>query len=212
MGGSARGRTASGPLAPYAAEFASWLTARGYSPLTVRHRLSQLSMLSRWLEHEGLTLDQLTRERAEEFACARRDAGRVTWVSGRSAIVPLGYLREIGVVPAAAVEEVEGPVEELLAGYRRYLVRERGATERTFVRYAPDARLFLCGRLGLGGLELERLDAADVSAFLARECPRRSVAGARRQAPGGGAAFAAALSPSCRLDLGTASVGGARGR
>ena len=29
------------------------------------------------------------------------------------------------------------------------------------------------------GLELDRLTAADVSAFLARECPRRSVGGAR---------------------------------
>ena len=39
-----------------------------------------------------------------------------------------------------------------------------------------------CSCRGLGGsdgLDLERLAAADVSSFLARECPKRSVSGAR---------------------------------
>ena len=45
--------------------------------------------------------------------------------------------------------------------------------------YVPAARLFLEGRQGPDGLGLERLCAADVSMFLARECPKRSVSGAR---------------------------------
>ena len=45
--------------------------------------------------------------------------------------------------------------------------------------YVPAARLFLAGRDGPGGLRLDRLAAADVSLFLARECPKRSVSGAR---------------------------------
>ena len=45
--------------------------------------------------------------------------------------------------------------------------------------YLPAARLFLAGREGLDGLELERLSAADVSLFLVAECPKRSVTGAR---------------------------------
>jgi integrase len=40
-------------------------------------------------------------------------------------------------------------------------------------------RLFLAGVDGPGGLRLDRLAAADVSVFLARECPKRSVSGAR---------------------------------
>ncbi|MGA2930033.1 MAG: tyrosine-type recombinase/integrase [Solirubrobacteraceae bacterium] len=56
---------------------------------------------------------------------------------------------------------------------------ERGASEGTFVRFEPDARMFLSERLGASGLDLAGLMAADVSSFLARECPRRSVAGAR---------------------------------
>jgi site-specific recombinase XerD len=91
--------------------------------------------------------------------------------------VPLGYLREIGVAPAPMV--ADGPVERLLEDYRRYLLIERGAAPRTFLAVRRDARLFLSQRLGPDGLELEGLTVADVTAFLARECPRRSVDGAR---------------------------------
>ena len=43
----------SGPLAPYAAGFESWLRSRSYSPSAVANRLCQLDQLSRWLEREG---------------------------------------------------------------------------------------------------------------------------------------------------------------
>ena len=179
MGGRPWAPVPSGPLAPFAAGFESWLTARGYSPFTVGHRLWQLELVSRWLDREGLSVEELTPERFVEFAQARRAAGYRSWISPMSMRAPLGYLRELGIVPAAVLSMPAGPVEEVLEGYRRWLLDERGAKERTFVRFEPDARLFLSGRLAADRLDLERLMAADVSAFLARECPRRSVAGAR---------------------------------
>jgi integrase/recombinase XerD len=74
---------------------------------------------------------------------------------------------------------VEGPLEDLLRDYRDYQARERGLVEHTIYRHERVARLFL-GELQRpgGGLELQRL-TADVSGFLARECPKRSVSGAR---------------------------------
>jgi site-specific recombinase XerD len=166
-----------GPLARYAAGYGSWLAERGYSRWTVAHRLWQLDLLSRWLEREGLRPSELTPERVEAFLAARRAAGYSTWLSVRSTWLPLGYLRELGVVPAAAAAVVDDPLGRLLADYSRYLFEERGLCEHTvLVRYVPDARLFLEGTVGSGGLGVERLGAADVSLFLARECPRRSVA------------------------------------
>jgi len=133
--------------------------------------------LSRWLERERLRPDELTCERVEAFVAARRAAGYSTWLSVRSAALPLEYLRELGVVPAAPTRVVDDPLERLLAGYTRYLFDERGLTEHTvLVRYGPDARLFLEATVGPGGLGLERLGAGDVSLFLARECRGRSVA------------------------------------
>jgi site-specific recombinase XerD len=143
--------------------------------------LWQLDLLSRWLEREGLSPGELSPERVEGFLVARRAAGYSTWLSVRSTALPLEYLRELGVVPAVTALGVTGdPVGRLLAEYSRYLFDERALSEHTvLVRYVPVARLFLDGVMGSEGLELERLTAAGVSSFLARECRRRSVPGAR---------------------------------
>jgi len=178
MGRRVRTATVRGPLAPWAAGFRDWLVGRGYLPSAVFHRSCLLAVLSRWLEREGLSARELTDERAELFLVERRAAGLSTWVSPRCVALPLEYLREVGAVPPALGVSDDGPVAKVLDEYRDYLLVERGLAWSTIVRYEAAARLFLEQRPA--GLELERLTAADVSGFLARECPRRSVAGARK--------------------------------
>ncbi len=169
-----------GPLAPFAVGFEAWLRSRAYSSSATANRLCQFDQLSRWLQREGLGVGELTGEHARRFAESRRGRGLVTWVSPQSLALPLEYLGELGVMPASAAMVVEGPLEELLAAYRRYLLLERGLVEHT-VRdaYVPAARLFLAGREDPDGLGLGRLSAGDVSVFLVAECPKRSVSGAR---------------------------------
>jgi integrase/recombinase XerD len=116
----------SGPLAPYAAGFESWLRSRSYSPSAAANRLCQLDQLSRWLERNGLAAGRLTPQQAAEFVGSRREMGLVTWTSPQSVALPLEYLREIGVVPIPAPAASDGPLEELLAEYRRYLLVEQG--------------------------------------------------------------------------------------
>jgi site-specific recombinase XerD len=170
----------SGPLAPYAAGFWSWLASRAYSPSAAADRLYQFDQLSRWVEREGLGVGELTGEQAERFAAARRAAGLVSWASPQSVALPLGYLRQLGTAPTPAPVCPQGPLEDLLADYRRYLAIERGLSDHTVLdAYGPVARLFLSGWVSSDGLGLERLSAGDVSSFLARECPKRSVSGAR---------------------------------
>jgi integrase/recombinase XerD len=170
----------SGPLAPYAAGLESWLWSRSYSPSAAANRLCQLDQLSRWLECRGLSAGELTDARSREFAGSRRERGLVTWTSPQSVALLREYLREIGVVAPLAVPVVVGPLEELLAEYRGYLLVERGLSEHTGRdAYVPAARLFLAGREGPDGLALERLSAAAVSTFLVAECPKRSVTGSR---------------------------------
>jgi len=168
-----------GPLAPYAPGFASELSARGYSPWSVMRRLWLLDHLSRWLERERLRAGELTPPWVEEFLRARRAAGYVTWVSPHSMVLPLDYLRGVGVVPEVAPTAPAGPLEELLAAYRRYLASERGLARSTIAAYDHDARLFLSGRSGVDGPHFERLSAADVTGFLARECQWRSIPSAK---------------------------------
>lgn len=170
----------SGPLAPYAEGFESWLKSRTYSLSAVADRLYQFDQLSGWLERGGLGVGELTGEQAQRFVATRRAAGRVTWASPQSVMLPLEHLRELGVAPTPAPPVVVGPLEELLAEYSRYLLVERGLCQHTVAdAYGPVARLFLATREGPNGLQLERLSAADVTGFLAGECPTRSVSGAR---------------------------------
>jgi site-specific recombinase XerD len=156
------------------------LTSRGYSYSAAADRLYQFDQLSRWLAGEGLGVDDLTDEQAERFALVRHAQGVVSWSSPRSVALPLEYLRQLGVVPLPAPTCPVGLLENLLADYGGYLSIERGLCDHTvFDAYVPTARLFL-SELGVGdGPDLERLDAAQVSSFLARECQKRSVSGAR---------------------------------
>ena len=173
-------RTAPGPFEPYAAGYAQWLAEQGFSQGAIDRRVDQLGHLSHWIAIERLGSDELTAEHQLRFCEARRAAGYRSWLSPRSLRVPLAYLREAGVVAAPAAVVPEGPVERLLDDYRRYLAGERGLVAHTIENHERVARLFLAKREQVGaGLGLEHLAAQDVSAFLASECPKRSVSGAR---------------------------------
>ena len=96
---------------------------RGYS-LLVGHRLWQLELFSRWLEGEGLSVEELTPERFVEFLARAACGGYRSWTSGEHG-APLAYLREFGVVAARVPGVLDGPVEGVLADYRCWMY-ERG--------------------------------------------------------------------------------------
>lgn len=172
----------SGPLARYAAGYRSWLQTQSFSRSAISDRLWQFAQLSRWLEDEGLGAGELTAAQGERFAASRRAAGRVTLVARQSMSLPVEYLRTVAAMPQQGPVSSHGPVGELLADYATFLLVERGLSPHTvFDAYVPAARLFLTGLAyrRRGGVRLDRLAAADVSVFLARECPDRSVSGTR---------------------------------
>lgn len=79
----------------------------------------------------------------------------------------------------AASQQLDDTLERVLAGYRSYLLLERGVSASTVECYEPRARRFLSQRQDLVGLGLDRLTAVDVSGFLAREAPLRGDGEAR---------------------------------
>jgi hypothetical protein len=88
----------------------------------------------------------------------------------------LGYLRALGVVPAAGSREAPTPAGELLDRYAVYLRLRRGLKASTIRNYTQHARDFLadCERL-LGELALTVLDVAAISDYMLRESRRVSV-------------------------------------
>jgi integrase/recombinase XerD len=102
-----------------------------------------------------------------------RTRGCCTHVSPKALVLLLGYLRRLGVAPAAA-EPALTAAETLLERYRAYLTVERGLTRATARGYVDAVRPFLEGRADTAGeLELRGLRAADVLGFVLAECPQR---------------------------------------
>jgi len=171
-------RTLDGPLAEYAVGFAEELGRLDYTQQSAWKQLYLLAHLSRWLDHQGLRVHDITDVTLRQFLEARRAAGATSYLTKRAPQRLLAHLRQLGVVAQAAPPE-EGPVEELLGRYRAYLTGERGLATVTIVGYAHFARQFLSERVTAGGLDLHELSGADVVQFVRRDSSLRSVIGAK---------------------------------
>jgi site-specific recombinase XerD len=165
-----------GPLGPFVEGYRAWLLGRGYvSPVVIRS-LVTLGHLGRWLEREQLAVDQLTDDVVGRFLAEyRRDRGRLP----AGSVWPLvEYLRAAGAVapePPAAL----GPVEQLLGKYREWLSCERGLAAVTVRSSERLARRFLTERASPEDPHgVLAITAAEINAFLVRECDRVSTASA----------------------------------
>lgn len=170
-----------GPLSAFAAGFADELARQGYRPRASDNLMGLLAQLSRWLADEGLQADGLQTTEVERFLLARRAAGYTRLLSPKAVRPILAYLRDRGVVPTPPPPTPSGPVEVALERYRGYLTAERGLGARTARGYVDAVRLFLQGRVLPDGLALDvsRLTAADIIAFVVGRCPRQGHSAAK---------------------------------
>src|SRR3954466_12232004 len=145
----------SGPLEVFASGFVAELARLGYRRTPATFQLQLMAHVSRWLQSEGLGAGELTSEVVERFLAERRAAGYTNYVTARAMAPLLGYLRGLGVAPAASSPLPVGAVEVLLADYREYLAVERALITDTIEGYVLAVRPFLAGleREG-GGLDL----------------------------------------------------------
>lgn len=173
--GKPTGACVRGPLRPFASGFLLWLVELGYAWTAQRARLRLMAELSVWLAARGLQPGELTARLMDEFlVTARAREPRMRWSSPTSEQQLLAYLRGLGLVALAEAPVVADPVSGLVAVFVGYLVRERGLIvgTSTVSSYERIARLFLAGRVGVGG-GLEGLTAGQVVEFVLGECRRR---------------------------------------
>lgn len=173
-----------GPLAPYASGFEQELRGQGYTKLSATEHIRLLAHLSRWLEDEALEPAALTPERVEQFVAARRREGYTARLTPKAVAPVLGFLREREVAPWPEPWVPVTDEDRLLCRYHDYLVGERGLVERVVARFDHVARLFATEQGGTQGFDPAALDAAQVTAFVAAELPRRGIASAKNLAAG----------------------------
>jgi integrase/recombinase XerD len=135
--------------------------------------------LSRWLAGQHLAAGDLTAGCARRFLRFRQGQGYAHPASMTGMAPLLDYLASAGAVPAAE-PQAAGPIDALIAGYRRYLLQERGLSPQSSVpRYVDVARRFAAHvRAGTPG-ELDGLTAAAVTGFVLSVSRRRSVGEAK---------------------------------
>ena len=135
-----------------------------------------LNHLSNWLVSEGLDVGELRAKEVEQFQRSRHEAGYSFLRSIRAMQPILGYLRGLGIAPAALSPPASGVLEAALARYRGYLILERGIRNASASRYIELMRPFLQTKVLPDGLalDLRSLTAADVISFVVTNCPRLS--------------------------------------
>src|SRR5271166_4764372 len=168
-----------GPLLPYGPGFEAALTGQGYSADSIGRHLRLMVHLSRWLAEQHLAAGDLTARCARRFLRFRRAQGHRHPASMAGMAPLLDYLGRAGAAPAAE-PQAAGPVDALIADYRRYLLQERGLSPQSSVpHYADVARRFVAHvRAGTPG-ELRGLTAAAVTGFVLSVSRRRSAGEAK---------------------------------
>lgn len=165
-----------GVLAPYARGFGRELRSCGFTDLSTAEQLRLMAHLSRWMTREGV--DALSCEQIAAYCAARKADGYVARLTPGSLGRLLAFLQAQGVLPASPAAGPPPSAEEKLLGrYRAHLVEDRGLVPAVVSRWLKAAALFL-GEYPGAAVGQPGPDAAAVSAFCARELPRRSRAGA----------------------------------
>jgi site-specific recombinase XerD len=157
-----------GPLEPYAEGFGGELAGQGYSPGAAAVHLQVMGHLSGWLAGQGLSGSALTPAVVDAYVAERRSARCANHRTSRALAPLLGFLRRQEVAPVAP--SPTAPVEMVLGRYARWLAAERGLAETTIQRNVELVRPFVAGWERAGRVELKRLRAADVIAFVVARC------------------------------------------
>jgi site-specific recombinase XerD len=161
-----------GPLAPYGNGLAGELARLGFTEMSARGQLGLAAHLSRWLAAAGLGTPALTAPVVEAYLAARRAGGYTAYLTPKALAPLLGYLRGLGVTPAAEIAAPVTAAEVLVDRYRCYLLTERGLREKVARGYVDSVWPFVAAHAGGGEAGLRDLAAGDVSAFMTAESRR----------------------------------------
>ena len=173
-------RDVDGPLAFVAVSYRDALDQLGFRRLSVVRQMDLFGHLNEWMVAREIALDEITAVvLAGVFSERRRMGLRLQTAVGARPL--LDYLRQQGLMRDQE-EILDDPLARLLAGYRNYLLRERGLRPMTVVGYEDGARRFLDTIGAQDEGSLSGLTVADVTRHVItaskpefRKSPRESV-------------------------------------
>lgn len=160
-----------GPLSCCAAGLVEELARLGYATTSATNVMQLAAHLSRWLASEAIDLGEVGGDVIDRFLAVRR-AKYVGHYSVQALRPILEYLRREGLVPPDQLPPAPAtPVEELLTGYRRYLVADRGLTIPVADAYTRWVMPFVRDVARGESAVIGNLTAVDVAGFLTTRLP-----------------------------------------
>lgn len=169
-----------GPLAAHQGVIWSDLLSRGYTWLSARNLLRLAAHVSRWLQVNGLSPQDLTHDRIGEFLRHRRACGYTYCPTQRGLEPILLPLRSHNVVPPAEpAPRDDSPLARLLREYECYLLQDRGLASLTAGRCVRTAQRFFAD-LGVGDMaDVHGLSTTDISGFVLRQANSMAIGSAK---------------------------------
>jgi site-specific recombinase XerD len=146
------------------------IQSQGYVRGSQRYHLTLLEHFDAWLARRHLPLDRIREELVAEFL---DPLVRAEWVHVSAPTTMrrlLAMLRDDGMV-AAPVPTLTA-IDQAVAEYERFLVGERALSPATAVSWIMFVRRLLSEKFGDRPVELEKLSAGDVIAFVQRHARR----------------------------------------
>jgi site-specific recombinase XerD len=158
-----------GLLGPHLDSFANWLSEQGYPRQTGMQKLRLFAFLSRWLEQNEISVQQLNEQQIEEFLRAQRKQLHRQRQRQHTLNQLLHHLRHLGVVSDPRPPQAESPTDRLMHDYEQFLAQERGLSQVTVDCYLPAVRRFLIHAFGPKALRLDQLGAGTINGFILRD-------------------------------------------
>jgi integrase/recombinase XerD len=173
----------SGPLFPYFNLYLTQLKEQGFAPGSFYEQIYILKTCDRWLSRTGQGVHDLNEAVAREFLhhCLKRGYGKNAGMATMRRL--LKVLRGIGVTPEAKVPPRTAS-EQLVCAYGRFLLEERNLSPQTVAHRRQTASRFLSEKFGGDSLDVSRLRAPDVTAFVLRHARDHSPFHARHLTTG----------------------------
>lgn len=167
-----------GPLSPFIERYMALIQSQGYTRRPQSYHLSLLEDFDAWLARRRLPLARIGEKLVAEFL---DPLVRKKWVHISAPATMrrlLAMLREDGMV--AAPVKVSTAIDDAVAKYERFLVGERALSPATAVSWIVFVRRLLSEEFGNGPVELQRLRAGDIIAFVQRHARRHGTSYTRK--------------------------------
>jgi len=165
-----RAAGAFGPLAPYVYPHVIQINKERFNIITIREHVRILKQFGRWLQHHGRRVQDIDEAVGDTFLRGVRQSYQT--IANATLRRHFEMLRQFGVIPETATQPNQ--FAQILGDYEVFLHKERNLALGTVAALRHFANLFLSGIFGSRPLDLSKLHAQDITAFIQQQAPRYS--------------------------------------